>query len=394
MKYEITYRCGHTGTIELFGKCSEREWRLKGASAGNCPECTNAEREAAAAKAASESKAAGLPDLQGSERQVIWALQLRQAFINRVEETREMADANYRKYLASYPEKKDELDALLVKDRGIIDRGSEYILSSYTRASWWIDTRSDNILKILQEAANSLPDPNQTTSGNVADDNAAKADATVTPEPCAHPGAVEVAVKADRVVARYARDEEFRRIVKDSLGYKWDTDARVWYKAISYHTGTAEDRAAELGNALLRAGFSVTIYDEGLRRRAVDAEFEPECKRWVSCRQSGKYAGWLAINWPRGGQNFYNAAHRIHGARWDSPNMVVPIESYAEALDFADCNGFQISPGAKKAIDAYEVAKNPPVLPADPPEPPALEDKLGQILQSSAEILPDLRDEE
>lgn len=59
---------------------------------------------------------------------------------------------------------------------------------------------------------------------------------------------------------------------------------------------------------------------------------------------------------------------------------------------FADCNGFQLSPGAKKAIDAYEAAKNPPVLPADPPEPPAPEDKLGQILQSSAEILPDLRD--
>lgn len=37
MKYEITYRCGHTGTIELFGKCSEREWRLKSASADNCP---------------------------------------------------------------------------------------------------------------------------------------------------------------------------------------------------------------------------------------------------------------------------------------------------------------------------------------------------------------------
>ena len=28
MKYEITYKCGHTGTVELFGKGTDREYRL------------------------------------------------------------------------------------------------------------------------------------------------------------------------------------------------------------------------------------------------------------------------------------------------------------------------------------------------------------------------------
>ena len=29
MKYDITYSCGHTGTVELYGKTSERESKIR-----------------------------------------------------------------------------------------------------------------------------------------------------------------------------------------------------------------------------------------------------------------------------------------------------------------------------------------------------------------------------
>ena len=38
-KYDVTYSCGHTGIVELFGKNSERERKLKWYEEGVCPEC-------------------------------------------------------------------------------------------------------------------------------------------------------------------------------------------------------------------------------------------------------------------------------------------------------------------------------------------------------------------
>ena len=29
MKYDVTYSCGHTGTVELYGKTSERESKIR-----------------------------------------------------------------------------------------------------------------------------------------------------------------------------------------------------------------------------------------------------------------------------------------------------------------------------------------------------------------------------
>ena len=46
-KYDVTYSCGHTGIVELFGKNSERERKLQWFSeSGLCPECYKAQKRA------------------------------------------------------------------------------------------------------------------------------------------------------------------------------------------------------------------------------------------------------------------------------------------------------------------------------------------------------------
>lgn len=74
-KYEITYACGHTETVQLYGKHADRERYIKWASEHKvCSECLKADREAAKAAAAERAKANGMTE--GSHKQMAWACDL------------------------------------------------------------------------------------------------------------------------------------------------------------------------------------------------------------------------------------------------------------------------------------------------------------------------------
>lgn len=74
-KYEITYACGHTETVQLYGKHADRERYIEWASEHKvCSECLKADREAAKAAAAERAKANGMTE--GSDKQMAWAADL------------------------------------------------------------------------------------------------------------------------------------------------------------------------------------------------------------------------------------------------------------------------------------------------------------------------------
>lgn len=84
-KYDVTYSCGHSATVELFGKNADRESKLKWmAEKGLCPECYKAflrqEDKEAAEEVLSESKLT-LPALTGTEKQIAYAEELRNRYI-------------------------------------------------------------------------------------------------------------------------------------------------------------------------------------------------------------------------------------------------------------------------------------------------------------------------
>jgi len=342
-KYDVTYSCGHSDTVQLYGKTRDREWRLAREQEKLCPECwkkyREEERAKENAKAAEANKAAGLPELEGTEKQIAWAETIRKSMIDHV--------AEY--YISQIT---DEAKA----ERPEIMKGFE-AMKRHTDASWWIDNRlnDDKIglrrlmnaeIEVLKKAVDEPP-------AQIVEQ--AKIEATIYPENAISNLIAEIAYDERHTEVTFPeKNDSFREIVKD-LGYKWEPS--TWFLLINNANGPAAERAAEVGNKLLAAGFPVRIYDPEIRRKAIEGDFEPETTRWVMARVKGKYEGWLAVNWKGYDDDLYYAAKKIAGARWSSPSMVVPPENYAEVLDFAQIYGFSVSPKAQVIIDAARELK-------------------------------------
>lgn len=118
MKYTVKMACGHEETVELFGKGAERERKIHWLEEnGLCKECRQSEEL---------KKAEGLPALSGSEKQVAWAVKIRNSFIEKFEGIA-TPDPMFKKFMNW--------------------------LKVQTEARWWIDHRDSMMRAIVQEFA-------------------------------------------------------------------------------------------------------------------------------------------------------------------------------------------------------------------------------------------------
>lgn len=79
-KYHITHSCGHSRTYNICGTDvhGERGRKAKWYASQPCPDCRRAEENAAAAQSNREK---GLPQLEGSPKQIAWAETIRCAAV-------------------------------------------------------------------------------------------------------------------------------------------------------------------------------------------------------------------------------------------------------------------------------------------------------------------------
>lgn len=109
-KYNVTYKCGCTETISLVGKIADRERKIEWYKTVECPHCR-------ALAAQSEAKSNDMVNLEGSEKQIAWASDIREKAVNVVEKF--MAEAVNR-----------EMAQKLVD-----------MMMAESKASYWIDNR-------------------------------------------------------------------------------------------------------------------------------------------------------------------------------------------------------------------------------------------------------------
>lgn len=170
----------------------------------------------------------------------------------------------------------------------------------------------------------------------------------IKPENCVSRSIARIGIGPTWITVLFPeKREDFRELVKFTLGYDWDSE--VWRKTVS-DWSKAINAAAELGHQLLAAGFWVAPPTPEIKTMIIEESFEAEHRRKVMLRTKGNYEGWFVIWWARS-EDYYDAAKRITASRYDKPNVVVPPECYDEVEDFASCHDFYITSTAQQAIE-------------------------------------------
>lgn len=383
--YYGTYSCGHEGRVNIIGPVKDRQWKADRHFSGLCPECykihVEAEKKKATEEAAKKANEMELPELQGTTKQVEWAQVLRQKLIDAFGEIDQKRYERWRRFYDMKAEF-EELPIIL-----------SYILQTYTSAKYFIDRRDYAITQIINdEAPKALKTDQEKMQEKIEAELAAQVqeESTVYPENSISNVAAQIDFTENLVSVRYEKNEKFREIVRE-LRYSWNGTA--WERKITQTTGSSVDRAAELGNKLLNAGFPVTILDNETREKAINGMFEPECTRWIMYRNKGDYEGWLAIWWDKKKEDLYHVARSLPGAKWDKPSIVVRPEHYKEIEEFAELYGFKFSEQARKTIEDIKnkIINASKIIPADVPEVD-YKDGLKEILNSGSDIIDDLKD--
>lgn len=345
-KYDVQCRqCGAEMTVQLFGPHRTREWKIDHYD-WQCDACKEAAKQAATEAAARAAAEAGLPELEGSEKQVAWAETIRQKFVDEADKYRKMYDT------MDPEEAKDHREKFENAVSDILGR---------TSARFWIDNRTTDARTLIIDAAEALMSrPKQQAAAAVAED--AKAEVTIRPAKILTETRVEITIidrqalhANNRIEVRFPeRREDFWNIIKKEFRFVWKTDH--WERPISYKIGDGKNLCAQLGNRLLSSGFPIVCFDDEVRRMAVDGTFTPEQRRWVA-RNTVKYDGWFAISWDRSDADFYKEAMSLPGARYHNGYVVVPPEQYEEVIGFAEIHGFSFSPGAAALIESLRAAR-------------------------------------
>lgn len=347
-KYQVECpKCGENYTVSLFGPGRDRQWKLDNFD-WTCDECKEKERQAENTKAAEANAAAGLPSLTGSPKQIAWAETIRASKLENIEKTR-TGEFKHGHAEAFYGDVYSGV-VLAIDDPYI--SYAEDLLKNQLSASWWIENRETKVGIILKSLFTANP-PQPTESADVkAAKDEVKIEATVRPETPLTETVAEIKIISDHIEIKFPeKREDFRQVVKMQNGYHWNENH--WQRTITNFSGPIEDRAAEIGRKLLAAGFIIRIYNESIRNMAISGEYKPEITRWVT---KNTKSGRFSISWSKG-DDFYQAARRIAGSRWDRPSVTIAPEYYDEVLDFAEMYGFELSEGARNLVEKMQAEK-------------------------------------
>ncbi len=393
--YYGTYSCGHEGRVNVIGKVKDRQWKVDRHFEGLCPECWETEKQKrfdeANAKAAAEAAEMDLPELTGTEKQVAWANTLRQKFISEAEKSiAEYEEKLNHKHFEENPDKKDK--ALVILDA--MHQALDTRLLKETSARFWIDHQYDGSAeKFLRTVGEKALQPPPTPEPPTEFKKQALEDMTIRPSKPVTSLVAEIRIKDNLVTAKLPeKNEEFRLLVR-GLRFSWENGR--WERETYEFTGSAMDRATDLGVKLLAAGFPVRVFDDELQHKILAANYEPECNRWIFRYETGFRVWW------RRDEDFYREAKRLPGSKWMSEkrSMYVPSEAFRELQDFAAQYQFRLTEKAQEklieAAQAFDAAMVADVsAPEQEPLPQPGSRPVLTVDQVDGEIDADLRDQD
>lgn len=135
-KYDVHFSCGHTGTIQLYGKESDRKRRIEWLEKyGTCSECYKNSLDEQAEECKKKCNDIGLFITEGSEKQIKWAFQIATQFLNNdIYLFRDKAN----KAIAEHSKDEESAKACLEVIQKILD-----IAVTKVDSKFWIDHREN-----------------------------------------------------------------------------------------------------------------------------------------------------------------------------------------------------------------------------------------------------------
>ena len=144
-RYTISYACGHTCRVDLYGKSSDRLSYINWCKDNrDCPDCKAAADKAAADKEKAEAmaKLTSIPELTGSEKQIAWATGIRARIVSNLNRLIEEKTALAEKRGID----PDKITAGAQKMADAIDK----MVETETESRFWIDNRYYDEADILK----------------------------------------------------------------------------------------------------------------------------------------------------------------------------------------------------------------------------------------------------
>lgn len=138
-RYIVKFACGHEEIIKLYGSHAERERKIAYYQEhGKCSECYKAEKKAE--KETETSKIEDMPELQGTEKQVSWANDIRNKMAAEVVEyIRSKVKTDVKTFSSSFAALNEEQKAFVVRKSEAV---AKYVtLITETSAKYYIENR-------------------------------------------------------------------------------------------------------------------------------------------------------------------------------------------------------------------------------------------------------------
>jgi hypothetical protein len=175
--------------------------------------------------------------------------------------------------------------------------------------------------------------------------------------------------------------EDFRQLVR-RFRYGWEG---CWERQFAESIDIV-DRAAEIANEILLAGFCIQVEHELVKERVIARSFAPEAFKTIQRVTKGLYKDWFILQWPKA-EDCYAEAMKITAAKYSDGAIYVPSEHFAEIEDFAEINEFVLSEGAiELAVEAKAARESAIII-----NPKRKASKKNE--RSSNDIPPHLRDD-
>lgn len=279
--------------------------------------------------------------LRGSEKQIDWAERIRNGVLYAFEliDDAELCDRARNKTRSAFEQNSHHHRLEIIEALSCIDS-----------ASWWIENRGRSLSAYLRaavelgrKARQVSPPPYDAAAAAVL------AAATLAPPKVFGPIA-EVSIDGCSVRVVLSEFDQDGNAFLKAHGARWDDPA--WRRDVE--EGVAPQHAVEIAIALLSKGYPVRIFDEALRKRVVDHDYDPVPPRRVEVAHHEKHGTKFRLAWAFDSNPWEceRLANKLRGAKVFGDAAHVAASHYEDIEDFARQHGFVITAAARALIDA------------------------------------------